>query len=173
MTQAVLSIVGSLVAHGRARQRRRRRYVRALFLLAGLQWGCHTAAPGLAPPEAVPRQPPPPVPMRPPVEDPTGWQAQARLEAWTRLDCDTLGAFAWQVAHARAAQGRTEDEALAHVAQQTRQQLLTTTTPDTVTATGLRLSGIVRLVYLFPDWTPEEAALRSRNFCLTQRAKPR
>jgi hypothetical protein len=88
------------------------------------------------------------------------------------MDCDTLGAFAWQVAYARAAQGRTEDEALAHVAQQTRTQLQTPAPPDTVAATALRLSGIVRLVYLFPDWTPEEAALRSRNFC-RQRAQPR
>jgi hypothetical protein len=98
---------------------------------------------------------------------------QERPEVWTRMDCDTLGAFAQQVAHERAAQGRTEDEALANVAQLTTKHLQTAATPDTVAATGLRLSGIVRLVYLFPDWTPEEAALRSRNFCLTQRARLR
>jgi hypothetical protein len=89
------------------------------------------------------------------------------------MDCDTLGAFAGQVAHARAAQGLTEDEALAHVAQQTQTYLQTTAPPDTVAATALRLSGVVRLVYLFPDWTPEEAATRSRHFCLVRSAKPR
>ena len=173
MTQEAIGIVGSLVATARARHRRHRRRVRALLLLAGLQWGCHTAAPGLAPPEAVPRQPPPPAPTLTPAEGPTGVPAQARPEVWTRMDCDTLGAFAGQVAHARAAQGLTEDEALAHVAQQTQTHLQTTATPDTVTATALRLSGMVRLVYLFPDWTPEEAATRSRHLCLVQRAKLR
>ena len=173
MTQEAIGMVGSLVATARAWHRRHRWRGRALLLLASLQWGCHTGAPGLAPPEAMPRQPPPPAPTRPPAGGPTGGPAQARPEVWTRIDCDTLGAFAGQVAHTRAAQGLTEDEALAHVAQQTQTYLQTTATPDTVTATGLRLSGIVRLVYLFPDWTPEEAALRSRYFCLTQRAKPR
>lgn len=173
MTQDVLCIVGDLFAKAKALPQRRIRRVSTLLLLAGLQWGCHTAAPRLAPPEEGPHQPPPPAPTRTPAADTTDVRAQERQEVWTRMDCDTLGAFAWQVAHERAAQGLTEEEALANVAQLTRRHLQTTATPDTVTATGLRLSGIVRLVYLFPGWTPDEAALRSRNFCLEQRSRPR
>ena len=58
MTQEAIGMVGSLVATAQAWHRRHRRHGRAFLLLASLQWGCHTAAPGLAPPEAMPRQPP-------------------------------------------------------------------------------------------------------------------
>ena len=63
MTQEAIGMVGSLVATAQAWHRRHRRHGRAFLLLASLQWGCHTGAPGLAPPRPCRvsrhRQPPP------------------------------------------------------------------------------------------------------------------
>ena len=154
MKQHVLCIVGSL-------------------LLAGLQWGCHPVAPGPAPTAEGQRQPPPPAPTPPPVQDAPAVTEQEREEMRATMGCYALGAFAQKVARERDEFGVTQEEALSHVAQLTMKQLQTTTSPDIVTTTGLLLSAMVRLVYHFPNWTPDEAALHGRDVCLEERAKAR
>ena len=154
MKQHVLCIVGSL-------------------LLAGLQWGCHPAAPDPAPAAAVQRPPPPPAPTPPPVQDVPALTEQEQQAMRATMDCYALGAFAQKVARERDELGVTQEEALSQVAQLTMKHLQSTAPPDIVTATGARLSAMVRLVYRFPNWTPDAAALHSRDFCLEERAKAR
>jgi hypothetical protein len=48
--------------------------------------------------------------------------AQERQEVRARMDCYTLGAFAWKVANERAELGLTQEDALYNVAQVTMEQ---------------------------------------------------
>ena len=145
----------------------------ASLLLAGLQWGCHPAAPDPAPAAEVQRQPTPPAPTPPPVREAPAVTEQEREEMRATMGCYALGVFAEKVARERDELGVTQEEALSNVAQLTMKHLQTTTPPDIVTATGALLSGVVRLVYHFPNWSPEEAALHGRDVCLEERAKAR
>ena len=131
--------------------RRRILRVSSLVLLAGLQWGCHTAA-NTGAPTAEGQRPPP----------------QEQQALWEQRECYTLGVFAFQVAQARDNIGLTKEEALSMVAEVLMQRLQTTATPDEVTATGRRLSFIVESVYRFPGWTPEGAAFQILTLCLEQ-----
>ena len=129
--------------------------VSTLVLLAGAQWGCHTAAHTGAP-TAEEQRPP-----------------QAQQAQLAQMDCYALGVFAFHVAQARDTTGLTKEAALSVVAQVLTQQLQATATPAEVTAAGTRLSSVVELVYRSPGWTPEEAEIQSRTLCQEQYATPR
>jgi hypothetical protein len=132
-----------------------------LLGLLGLQLGCQPPPPAALPaPPAVAPAPPPSVQEAP------GLTAQERQEAQRQMDCAALGAVARKVAYDRAVLQVTEEEALAHVARRVMEHLQTTATPDSVRLTGARISSVVRLVYTFPTWSPEEAAFSIRNLCL-------
>ena len=132
-----------------------------LLGLLGLQLGCQPPPPAAWPaPPAVAPAPPQAVPEAP------GLTVQERQEAQRQRDCAALGAVARKVASDRAVLQVTEEEALAQVARLVMEQLQTTATPDSVRITGARISSVVRLVYTFPTWSPDEAAFSIRNICL-------
>ena len=129
--------------------------VSTLALLAGVQWGCHTAANTSIPTTAGQRL--------------TPHAQQARLE---QRDCYVLGVFAFQVAQARDTTGLTQAEARSMLAQALTQRLQTTAAETDVIATGRRLHAVVEYVYRFPAWTPEGAALQTLTLCLEHYDKP-
>jgi hypothetical protein len=133
-----------------------RRMLSTLVLLAGVQWGCHTAA-HTGVPSAEDQSPTP--------------HAQQALHQ--QMDCYALGVFAFQVAQTRDTTGLTKEEALSLVSQALTQRLRTTATPAEVTATGTRLSSVVERVYRSPAWTPEGAAFQILTLCWEHDATPR
>jgi len=140
--------------------RRCRFRLSGVVLLVGLQLGCQ--------PHPRPVPPPPP----PPVQEAPGVTTQERQAALIQRNCAALGAVAHRVASDRTALQVTEDEALAHVAQLVREHLQTTATPASVMLTGLRISAVVHLVYIFSTWTPDEAAFYIRTICLGTPSTP-